>query len=142
MENNTKVERTLNKLYLIAYNPKKRPVREKKEATISINNKYGRIMISERTIIELGMENKFMRVYYDSGHNVVAWKVKDSVSLEEMKQGWKQVKISKNRMFFLGIKSILQTMNLKNDKYHRLVVKKYKDYGMIDSDDYYYVNLK
>lgn len=139
--NGIKVERGHNKLYLIAYNPKKRPVKHKKEATVSISRKFGRIAITKNTIINLGMENKFIRLYYDSVNKTIAWKVKNSVSLEEMKQGWKQIKISKYGLFMVGIKSILQMMNLRKENYTKLVVKKYKDYGLIDSDEYYYVNL-
>lgn len=129
-------------LHLIGYNPHKRPPRKQKTLNVSISTKFGYIMFSKSAVIAMNMSTNFIKIYYDSVQNVVAWRIQNVVSLEEMKLGWKLIRVQKKGHAIISMKSVLQTMNLTKDSYKKLEVKKYKDYSMLGSDYYYYVEIK
>ena len=130
------------KLQLLAYNPKDRPRREQAVLTVRVSAKFGMITFNGTTIAELSMKDRFIKLYYDINQKIIAWKIKESVSQEELAMGWKLVKPGKKGQYPATIKTILSQMNLKRDSYKKLEVKKWKDYSLLSSDDYYYVEIK
>ena len=129
------------KFHLLEYNPRKRPIKIKDIATVSISRKWGLIMFGKRTILALDMKGKFLKLYYDIGQNVIAWKLKDQVELMDIKLGWKPIRITKAGQYHSSIESILANMKLSKDKYNKLEVKKYYEQGLL-GEDYYYVEVK
>ena len=130
------------KLHLMSFNPKDRPKKPQRNVSVSVSKKFGTMTLGNSAIIELIMDKKFVRIYYDIVQSVLAWKVRDSVSPQEMGMGWKLVKKNKQKLFIVSIKSILDQMNLKKPSYTGLEVKKWKDYSLLSSDDYYYVEIR
>lgn len=130
------------KFHLMEFNPKKRPKSRPERITISVSRKFGIVTFGGPALDEMNMKNSFVKLYYDTMNLVLAWKIKKEISLEEMKLGWKKVRVQKTGLYYASIKSILETMNLKKDSYTKLEVKKYKDYSMLMPEDYYYVEIK
>jgi len=140
---NSKIENcSTKKLQLISYNPHKRPQTNRKDITISVNAKVGMMMIGKQSVIAMNMENTFIHLYYDVFNNTIAWKLQRDASMEEIKIGWKYIKVNKQGAVLLGVKTILNQFKLKKEKYLKLPVKRYKETGLLERGDYYFIEIK
>ena len=140
-----KVENPVGKkMYFLAEDTISPNRKEKESAVVSINKKFGILAMGRSSVINLGLNNMWMKMYYDPVQKSIAWKVKGSVNQEELKDGWKMVKLDKHGHYKRSVIKLLNQMLLseKKNSFNHLEVKRYKDYTQMLSDDYYYVELK
>lgn len=139
-----KIEQPRNKtLQLVEFNVNKKHHKEKDRIFVSISRKFGMLSIGKNAIVAMDMKNKWIKLAYDAGNSTIAWKLRNSVSPEEITTGWKLVKLDKLGQFRLTIRAILDHMlTAKKDSYKNLEVKKYKDYSIMNSQEYYFVEIK
>lgn len=140
-----KIEQPRNKtLQLVEFNVNKKHHREKDSVFASINGRFGVMSIGKNAMSYMDMNNKFIKFSYDAGNSVIAWKVRDSVSPEEISLGWKLVKLNHLGVFKIMVRAMLDQMNVKDGKsYKKLEIKKYKDYKLLESNDlYYFIEIK
>lgn len=132
------------KLHLVEYNVNKKHHREKDGVFASINGKFGMMTIGKNAIVAMEMKNKFVKLSYDAVNKAIAWKLRTSVSPEEISVGWRLVKLDRTGTFRITVRAILDQMLVKKDKsYKKLEIKKYKDYKLLGSEDlYYFVEIK
>lgn len=116
---------------------------------VTIDRKYNKIVFPSRTLTILGMDDKFMSLYYEPTRKIIGWRLKDKLNEKEFvgkKSKWKLVKRTVNGNWTCLIKGILDSFNgsLKQEKYKDLEVKKYVEQeGIINKGDvYYFVELK
>lgn len=138
---------TTTKIHFLIHDPsvQKRKVNASKPFTASVSKKNGLLRITGRTCISLGMVDKFITIIYEPAKKMVGWKiVTGSDSLESLKRH-KLVKLSKNGVYQVSVKPILdQMIGLKSEHYNGLEIQKYVDYTLLgnEHETYYYVKLR
>lgn len=143
---NYEIKESKKKLYLVSVEPGRKSLVAKESVTVSVSVKYGVLKIGKKAWTAMNMNNAFYKLSYDSGNNVIAWRIRhdlDNHQLEE--RGWRVAKASgKNQTMTISVGRILQTFTLKpgKDTYGGLIVKKYQDKtSSIDADSYYYIEV-
>lgn len=145
MKHNTevKIEQKQKRLYLIEFHAGKKHMTKKDKVCITVSRKFGMLSFGSHAIQMLNMKGKWIKLAFDAGNKVIAWRLKETLNQNEMKSGWKLVKQNKSGQFQLFVEAILKQMiGLTKDSYKKLEVKKYKDYSLLQSDDYYFVEIK
>lgn len=140
-----KIDASSNKkMYFISEENIIRNLKEKEHCVVSISAKFGVLVMGRSAVINLGLNHMWIKMYYDPVQKSIAWKVKGSVSQEELKDGWKLVKLDKQGQYKRSISKIMGQMLLsgRKESYNKLEVKRYRYYQELLSDDYYYVELK
>ena len=84
-----------------------------KKPRVTINAKFGIITFGRHASIVLAMEKKLIKFYYDEQNKVIAWKLKEGGSQEELRNGWKLCKKDKTtKMIQFGIKRLLYNFEI------------------------------
>ncbi len=138
------IEETKKKLYLVAYNPRKKIHKQKDEVDVSISKKSGKMYFNKEMIREMEFEGKFIKLSYDSGNRVIAWMIRDKLNIEEVKNGWKMIRADKkNGRYIVNIAFILSTFQLsEKNKCQHCIVRKYKEKSLLSDDYYYFIKVE
>lgn len=133
------------KLYLVAADSTTSRHRDVTSPTAIVSKKYGTITFGRAALTAMGANGSFIKFYYDSDRNVVAWRFTSRLDGADLKdKTWKMVKpTSTNGTVILGIKRILnQFKGLSKDSYPGLTIKKYtENQSLIEGGMYYFVSL-
>lgn len=141
------IEESKKKLFLVPLAPGNKSLNVKDKVYVSVNNvKGGKLQIGKSASNALGMNHSWIKFSYDSGNNVIAWKVRKELDKGQMEEnGWKYVEQNKdNGMMVLGIGRMVDTFqHIEKKTYKKLEVKKYQDkQSIIDGDAYFFIEVK
>jgi hypothetical protein len=144
------IEETKKKLHFVAFVPSKGKLVVASDAPkLSISGSNEQLSFSNSALKELGLEGKFIKLFYSSEQKVIGWQVRDRLEQPELKNGWKLVTADKNNHTWkVSVGKILATFNghKKGTGYKNLVVKKYRDastsVGGNGEAVYYYIEVK
>ena len=120
--------------------------RNRKGIFASVSRKYGYIIFSVETVEVLGMDNSFLKFYFDKLHRTIGFRVKKELAYGE-KVGHGDWRFIQKDSYSKNIKtSIVPLLNeiqsLDGEEfYHKLEIKKYKDYIEKQEFEYYYITL-
>lgn len=139
------IQETQRKIHFVPFDGRRgRPKDDSPSPTLSINRKYGMVTFSKAIINELGLEGKFVHLYYEPTRKIIGFQVKTSVNQSLMKQ-WKMVKKNPTTgVWKATITKILgEFRGLTRESYLDLPVKKYveKDDLLNRGEVFYYVQL-
>jgi hypothetical protein len=130
------------KLYFVETKKNSKSKEHKEKPFASVNVKLGTMVVGTIACQAIGLDGKFYKPYHDATHKVIGFKVNDRVLNEEQRKGWRFAKLNKGQLF-ISVKPAINSMAGLKDKYKKLEIKRYKDYqSQMDSDVYYYVELK
>lgn len=123
----------------------KKVVNENDVPTVGVSRKYNRLVFYSRAIREMGMEGKFVKLYYEPTKKIIGWQIRDKVEQHEMKI-WKLCRSSKsNGVFSMGIGNILREMKGLQKQTYSSPVQKYREVGMTSGhhgEVFYFIELK
>lgn len=140
------IKETTKKIHFIAYSPKKGRIEDTAPApTVTVNRKVNRISFSKATVLETGMNGKFLRLYYEPIKKVIGWQIRDKVDHAEMKQ-WKLVKALAGGGWGMNIKKMLDAFDgrLSKEVYEKIPVQKYREINALSeykNEVFYFVEL-
>lgn len=141
-------DETKKKLHLVEINDSKRDltVDKKDKITCTVSKKTGLLNIGRQALLAMNMNESWYKLAYDSGNNIIAWRVRKELDNEALKDtGWKFIKGNNEGQALMSVGKILKTfLDLKEEtsSYKKLEVKKYKDTGsMAAVEPYFYVQV-
>lgn len=132
------------KLYLVAADSTSSRHRETKSPTAIVSRKYGTITFGRAALTAMSANGSFIKFYYDSSHNVIAWRFTSRLDGADLKdKTWKMIKQGPSGTATLGIKRILnQFKGIDKESYPGLTIKKYtENQSLIEGGTYYFVSL-
>jgi len=120
-----------------------RKVAEKDEVTATIQLSSNCILFGKHAQMAMNMENRFIKFYYDAVNKVVAWRIETSVTQSQLSLGWKLCKPNKVGQMVFAISNVLNNFTFKEGtkSLKKLVIKKHKDYSLLDPHTYYCVEI-
>lgn len=128
-----------NKIYFLPYHSKRGKRRNDNKPHAVVDTKHGYMTLNASSIGQLGMERKFMKLYYEPDRNIIDWKVTDK--LENDFKDWKMVRVNKAKHFRTYVGGILQEFT-KLARSYRAEVHKYVEKGYLEQHDtYYFIRL-
>lgn len=141
------MEITTKNLYLVELKQDHTRESKKKECTVRLSVKHNTITFSAQTVKTLNMKDGWVKWYISSQKNVIAWKVKSSLSQEDiLTKDWKFYSVNKDSgVIIAGGKQLFKQVDVAfmeklPAKSASFVVKKYKEAGII-SEEYYYIEI-
>lgn len=136
------IKETKKKLYIsfAVLNTSKVEDTEPVYARVTMKNKT--ITFGNQAVTEMGMNNKFVKFGYDSGRNILAWKIVEGLENDEfLKKTHRLVKLNANKQAVVSISAYLnQFKGLKQEKY-KCEIKKYVETNLHQKETYYYIQL-
>lgn len=115
--------------------------------TATIDGKYGFIRFSADYVRQHNMSGKPIKFYADKSKKALGWRVIREGNLAEMR-GARMVYLEKKNkagkmvpVLSVGIGSILDTLGVRGKVFKKKEIGHYKDPGMLDTNEYDYVQL-
>jgi hypothetical protein len=115
--------------------------------TMSLSVKYSMLSFSKSLMLELGLEGKFIKLYFEPTRKIIGFQLKNALSEADLKsKAWKLVKPFKNQdTWKVSVGKMIAEFSgrLTKESYKNLPVKKYVErQGVMSSGDvFYYVQL-
>lgn len=115
-----------------------------KPLTLTVSAKFGMVHFNKTLCYELGMIDKFIRLFYEPHKKIIGWRILERSIEHEKMRGIKLVKLNEStKSYKVSIHKMLREFKGLKDAYPELPVKKYVDQDMLNKGDtYYYVKLK
>lgn len=141
-------EESKKKLYLTPVDPGRKRLYAAEKVYCYLSTKYRLLYLGKPALEAMEMNKAWFKLSYDSGNQIIAWKVRHQLSNENLQeQGWKYCEYDKSGKANIGIGRILDTMpGLKAETYKNLEIKKYRDKGvMVDGNDtnlWYFIQIE
>ncbi len=144
VEPDFQIDQSRIKLNLVSLGNGKVPLKKKDKVYASVSVKYSTMTIGKYAQAAMGMAHKLYKLSYDSDKRVIAWLIKEAMSGEELKMGWRMARPEKNTgLLNVGVGRILNTFDGLKQTTYKCEIKKYKEYGLMASGEtYYYVEIK
>lgn len=141
------LEITHKVIHLQSFEKYSKNTEQKDIIVISVSKKYRNILFSQKCIQDLGMNGKFVRLFFEPTKKIIAWKIKDSITIGKEDRNWRIIKVRKNGSALITIVPIIKAFNgsLRDDSYTNLEVKKNvspASTGLDSGETFYYVELK
>lgn len=142
------IKETTKKIHFTEFIPgKKKLVVDASTPTVTVSVKYNSFTFPNSTVIEMGLEGKLIKLFYEPTKKIIGFKIIDkAVSQEELKS-LKLVKLDpnpklRNFKFQLG-KMLSEFQGLKQDSYKNLPISKYveRQDKLGGAEVYFYVTL-
>lgn len=140
------IEETKRKIHFIPYTGGRGKEKDTSPApTITLSRKYNSLSFSRAAILEMGMDNKFVRFYFEPIKKIIGWQIKPGVTQQDMKQ-WKIVKQKPNGGWQTNVKKLLDQFEgrLTKEVYKGLTVQKYREIGALSeykNETFFFVEL-
>lgn len=101
---------------------------EEKAPTVNVSVKFGRITFPTKLMDEIGMEGKFVKMYYEPQRRIIGWRLRDTVSQPEMKEWRLCTKHKATKNFGMPITALLKEFKGGFKKSSYIVpVQKYRE---------------
>lgn len=142
------IQQTTRRIHFTPYigGRRKKEINEESQATCTVNRRLGYITFNSSLCSEIGMDNKFVRMFSEPTKKIIGWRVIDEKVNQTKMSGLKLIKLHpKTRNAKISILPMFKDfMGLKSDSYKRLPVKKYvENQDILDRGaTYYFVTLK
>lgn len=138
--NDFKIEESKKSLHLVPLTLGKKRLIEPEEVYVSVDTKYAIMRIGKNALTAMGMGNRWYRLFFDSTKCVIAWNITDKLDTSQAKKaGWRFAKPDKSSGdVSVSIKRILDTFMGIEKKTYRCKLQKYKDKGIISTNETYY----
>lgn len=111
----------------------------------TVSTKYKLITFPGKVLDGFGWRGQFMKFYYEPTKKIIGWKVKKSVSLEELSD-WIEVKThSSSNQFRVSLTGMINDIPglPKDHTFNKMEIERYEDKRLMSSNDvYYFVTLK
>lgn len=125
----------------------KKDVQTEAIPTVWVSKKHSTMVFGKTCITNLAMEGKFIRVFFDVSKKIIAWKIKDKITLGVDDRNWRIIKAKKLGSAVVSIRPVMKQLenSLRDDSYPGLEVKKNVapvQAGLDAGDTFYYVELK
>lgn len=141
------IKTTTRTMYFTPYIPQKGKKKDESAPCFAaVDVKHGTLRLSKRTLIDLGMEGKFVKLYVDPDREAIGWQIRSDAPVDELKvKLWRLVKSNSSGQAAISISGILkQFRNLEEKTYKRLEIKKYvpQNQVMDAGQAYFYIKVK
>lgn len=140
---------TTKKIHFLPYTKRMVNMVGKSDTPVaSVTTKYNRIAWGKHALAAMGMQGKFVKLYFVPDKKVIGWRITDKLTDTELKsKAWKLCKPSpQNGTWFWTIKKMLDQMKLKEGaSYTNLEIQKYREMGLTDEyvgKVFYFIELK
>jgi len=131
------------KLYFVETKKYSKLKPENQKLTASLTLKTGVLSLGVGVVRTLGIAKQFYKLYHDATNKVIGFRIKSKLEGNEMKNGWRAVKLAAAGSLPMSVRPALNQMAGLKPKYKDLKIKRYKDYqSQMDNETYYYVELK
>lgn len=139
------IESSKRKLMLVPIEYGRKRILIRDHVYASVSTKYRSLTICTNAIDAMGMNKGWYKMAYDSGNNIIAWRIAHELDQYQMEdKAWKAISIAPStKMITIGIGRILDTFQgLKKGFTYKSEIKKYKDpKSILDNELYYYIEL-
>lgn len=141
------IKTTTRTMYFTAYIPTKGKKKdESAPCYAAVDVKHGNMRLSKKTLIDLGMEGKFVKLFSDPDRDAIGWQIRSDAPVDELKiKLWRLVKSNSSGQATISISGILkQFRNLEEKTYKKLEIKKYVPQNQVldAGESYFYIKVK
>lgn len=141
------IKETTKKIHFTEFIPGRKKLEVDASApTVTVSVKYNQFTLPNSTILEMGLEGKLIKLFYEPAKRIIGFKIIDKAVGQEELKTLKLVKLDptlKHYKFQLG-KMLSEFQGLKQDSYKHLPIHKYveRQDKIGGAEVYFYVQLK
>jgi hypothetical protein len=132
-----KKERTPRKIYFAEYNPKFGKTADETTYKIRYAATAKALHFPGKLIKAFDLEGKFIKLYTEQTRRIVGWKVESKLDLDEVKNGWRLVKINASGQYALSIQRIIKQFGLDELGNISLDLQEYVDNSLLEKNNKY-----